>query len=124
MVHNKDDKDDTFNLYLKQIRVRDGSEHAGYKIVMVTDKGLETYLSDDKTGWIAKDTINFKQGHKVRNKMRKLEFNSLLLDKLINMARKSAYSVGYNVDWIYRNYYARKFIDDIQKYYRVGRYDT
>jgi DNA repair protein RadD len=124
VVHNKYDKDDTFNLYLKQTRVQDGYEHAGHTIIMLTDKGLETYLADDKTGWIAKDTINFKQGHKVRNKMRKLEFNSLLLDKLINIARKSAYSVGYNVDWIYRNYYARKLIDDIQKYYRVGRYDT
>ena len=64
------------------------------------------------------NSINFKQGEKVRKRMRGFKFDRRLMDNLIDVCRKAHFNVGYKIDWIHRNYYARKLSKELQRIYR------
>ena len=106
------------NLYLRRLRKKGDKTHAGYTCIILTDNGLETYETTDKTGWISTNSINFKQGEKVRKRMRGFKFDRRLMDNLIDVCRKGHFNVGYKIDWIHRNYYARKLSKELQRIYK------
>ena len=106
------------NLYLRRLRKKGDRTHAGYACIILTDDGLETYETADKTGWMSTNSINFKQGEKVRKRMRGFKFDRRLMDYLIDVCRKGHFNVGYIIDWIHRNYYARKLSKELQRIYK------
>ena len=109
---------DIMNLYLQRLRKKGDKTHAGYTCIILTDNGLETYETADKTGWMSTNSINFKQGEKVRKRMRGFKFDRRLMNNLIDVCRKAHFNVGYNPDWVYRNYYARKLINELKTIYK------
>ena len=50
--------------------------------------------------------------------MREFKLDKFLLDNLIDICKKAHFNVGYNTDWVYRNYYARKLIKELQTIYK------
>ena len=97
--------------YLERGCKKIGTKHYGYDYILLTDNGIETHSN-------SYSQINFKQGIKVREKMRNLKNNKYLLDNFIEICRKAHFNVGYNADWAYRNYYARKLIKELQTIYK------
>ena len=116
-IRNKE-TGDIMNLYLRRLRKKVDRIHAGYTCIILTDNGLETYETADKTGWMSTNSINFKQGEKVRKRMRGFKFDRRLMDNLIDVCRKAHFNVGYKIDWIHRNYYARKLSKELQRIYK------
>ena len=53
-------------------------------------------------------------------KLRKLkEIRRKNLEKnFIEIARQADFKVGYNSDWVYRNFYGRKLIKELKKYHK------
>lgn len=102
-------------LYLRRLRRNNGKAHQGYKLVLLTDKGIEEYDPSDKLGSNPLPTINFKQAIKVRQQIRDIKADKFLIEKFIKICRDASFRVSYNADWIYRNVCAKKFIDTMQK---------
>ena len=50
--------------------------------------------------------------------MRGFKFDRRLMDNLIDVCRNAHFNVGYKIDWIHRNYYARKLSKELQRIYR------
>ena len=98
--------------YLERGCKKIGTKHYGYDYILLTDNGIETHSN-------SYSKINFKQGIKVRERMRRLKHNlNYLLDQYIDICKKAHFNVGYNADWAYRNYYAKKFIKQLQTIYK------
>lgn len=95
-------------LYVERGCKKIGIKHRGYSFILLTDNGIETYSDSDTN-------INFKQGIKVREKMRNFKSNRFLLGNYIEICRKAHFNVGYNADWAYRNFYSKKLIKETQK---------
>ena len=96
-------------LYLETKSKNLGMHHAGHNLLLLTNEGLILYETEYRN-------INFKHGAKVKEKIRKLPFFNYKIDGFIDIARQSNFNVGYNEDWIYRNFYARKLIKELKKY--------
>ena len=79
--------------------------------MLLTEEGLILYETEYKN-------INFKHGPKVKEKIRKLPFFSYKIDGFIEIARQAHFNVGYNADWVYSNFYARKLIKELKKYHK------
>ncbi len=105
----------TEKLYLRRLRRNDGKSHKGYKLILLTEKGIEQYDPSDKTGSTLLPTVNFKQALKVRQQIRDIKVDKFLIEKFIKICRDANFKVSYNADWIYRNVFAKKFIDTMQK---------
>lgn len=105
----------TEKLYLRRLRRNDGKSHKGYKSILLTEKGIEQYDPSDKTGSNPLPTVNFKQALKVRQQIRDIKPDKFLVEKFIKICRDASFRVDYNADWIYRNVFAKKFIDTMQK---------
>ena len=75
----------------------------------MTDEGLINYETEYKN-------INFKHGDKVKKKIRDLPFQRYKIDGFIDIARQAHFNVGYNIDWVYRNFYARKLLKELRAY--------
>ena len=101
----------TEKLYLRRLRRNDGKSHKGYKLILLTEKGIEQYDPSDKTGSNPLPTVNFKQGLKVRQQIRDIQVDKFLIEKFIKICRDANFRVSYNADWIYRNVFAKKFTD-------------
>lgn len=122
-VEDKKYSDHKAKLYLKKERQQKGQIHSGYGLILLTDNGIEVYRPHNKSFEKSnrevynfyEKLINFKQGTKVRQMMRGFKLDKFLLDNLIDICKKAHFNVGYNPDWVYRNYYARKLIKEIQK---------
>ena len=98
-------------LYLETKSRNLGKHHAGHNLLLLTEEGLILYETEYKN-------INFKHGPKVKEKIRKLPFYSYKIDGFIEIARQAHFNVGYNADWVYRNFYARKLIKELKKYHK------
>ena len=98
-------------LYLETKSRNLGKHHAGHNLLLLTEEGLILYETEYKN-------INFKHGAKVKEKIRKLPFFSYKIDGFIEIARQAHFNVGYNADWVYRNFYARKLIKELKKYHK------
>ena len=98
-------------LYLETKKRYLGEHHAGHNLLLLTEEGLILYETEYKK-------INFKHGPKVKEKIRKLPFFSYKIDGFIEIARQAHFNVGYNADWVYRNFYARKLIKELKKYHK------
>jgi len=98
-------------LYLKRGHKKIGIKHNGYDYILLTDDGIEIHSN-------LYSKINFKQGIKVKEQMRSFKNNKFLLSNFIEICRKAHFNVGYNADWAYRNYYARKLIKELQTIYK------
>ena len=98
-------------LYLETKSRNLGKHHAGHNLLLLTEEGLILYETEYKN-------INFKHGSKVKEKIRKLPFSSYKIDGFIEIARQAHFNVGYNADWVYRNFYARKLIKELKKYHK------
>ena len=101
-------------LYLETKSRNLGKHHAGHNLLLLTEEGLILYETEYKN-------INFKHGPKVKEKIRKLPFYSYKIDGFIEIARQAHFNVGYNADWVYRNFYARKLIKELKKYHKQFR---
>ena len=80
-----------------------GEEHLGYKYIVLTDQGIELidccrYLHEKKQRELVRNIYSKKQ-------------NSM--DDFINIARNGYFKVGYNQDWVYRNYFSKKLISKL-----------
>ena len=95
-------------LYLETKSRNLGKHHAGHNLLLLTGEGLILYETEYKN-------INFKHGPKVKEKIRKLPFYNYKIDGFIEIARQAHFNVGYNADWVYRNFYARKLIKELKK---------
>ena len=102
---------DIKRLYLETKKRYLGKHHAGHNLLLLTEEGLILYETEYKN-------INFKHGPKVKEKIRKLPFLSYKIDGFIEIARQAHFNVGYNADWVYRNFYARKLIKELKKYHK------
>ena len=119
-------KHEKIKVYLTKIRQEKGKIHSGYGLILLTDNGIEVYRPHNKSFEKSnrqvynfyEKLVNFKQGTKVRQKMRKFKLDKFLLDNLIDICKKAHFNVGYNSDWVYRNYYARKLIKELQTIYK------
>jgi len=98
-------------LYLETKSRNLGKHHAGHNLLLLTEEGLILYETEYKN-------INFKHGPKVKEKIRKLPFFNYKIDGFIEIARQAHFNVGYNADWVYRNFYARKLIKELKKYHK------
>mgnify|MGYP003136408007 FL=1 len=98
-------------LYLETKKRYLGKHHAGHNLLLLTEEGLILYETEYKN-------INFKHGPKVKEKIRKLPFFNYKIDGFIEIARQAHFNVGYNADWVYRNFYARKLIKELKKYHK------
>ena len=119
-------KHEKIKVYLTKIRQEKGKIHSGYGLILLTDNGIEVYRPHNKSFEKSnrqvynfyEKLVNFKQGTKVRQKMREFKLDKFLLDNLIDICKKAHFNVGYNPDWVYRNYYARKLIKELQTIYK------
>ena len=102
---------DIKRLYLETKKRYLGKHHAGHNLLLLTEEGLILYETEYKN-------INFKHGPKVKEKIRKLPFFCYKIDEFIEIARQAHFNVGYNADWVYRNFYARKLIKELKKYHK------
>jgi len=82
-----------------------GEEHLGYKYIVLTDQGIE--LLDNSCRYLHEK----KQRELIRNIYSKKQ-NSM--DDFINIARNGYFKVGYNQDWVYRNYFSKKLISKFE----------
>ena len=98
-------------LYLETKKRYLGKFHAGHNLLLLTDEGLILYETRYKN-------INLKHGSKVKEKIRKLPFFNYKIDGFIEIARQAHFNVGYNADWVYRNFYGRKLIKELKKYHK------
>ena len=73
---------------------------------------------DHQNGSTQYKSINFKHGARVKEKIRKIPFFSYKIDGFIEIARQADFKVGYNADWVYRNFYGRKLIKELKKYHK------
>ena len=76
-----------------------GEQHLGYKYIVLTDQGIE--LLDNSCRYLHKE----KQRELIRNIYSKKRND---MDDFINIARKGYFKVGYNQNWVYKNYVAKK----------------
>ena len=83
------------NLYLRRLRKKGDKTHAGYTCIILTDNGLETYETADNTRLDVYKLYKFKQGEKVRKRMRGFNFDRRLMDNLIDVCRK-----GHQECWL------------------------
>ena len=119
-------KHEKIKIYLTKIRQEKEKIHSGYGLILLTDNGIEVYRPHNKSfeksnrqvHSFYEKLVNFKQGTKVRQKMREFKLDKFLLDNLIDICKKAHFNVGYNADWVYRNYYARKLIKQLQTIYK------
>tara|TARA_A100000171_G_C2129469_1_gene145728 strand:+ start:326 stop:2425 length:2100 start_codon:yes stop_codon:yes gene_type:complete len=109
-------KHEKFRLYLQQTRKNDGYVHKGYTLILITDEGLE--LHDPRS------SVNFKQALKVRQEIRDIKVDKFLLENFISICRKANFRVSYNADWIYRNVFAKKFVDSMLKKFELRKCKT
>ena len=115
-------------LYLENKSRNLGKHHAGHNLLLLTEEGLILHETehrkinfkqmDHQNGSTQYKSINFKHGAKVKEKIRKLPFLSYKIDGFIEIARQADFKVGYNADWVYRNFYARKLIKELKKYHK------
>ena len=115
-------------LYLETKSRNLGKHHAGHNLLLLTDEGLILHETeyrkinskqmDHQNGSTQFKSINFKHGAKVKEKIRKLPFFNYKIDGFIEIARQADFKVGYNADWVYRNFYARKLIKELKKYHK------
>ena len=82
-----------------------GEEHLGYTYIVLTDQGIELidscrYLHEKKQRELIRNIYSKK-----RNSM----------DDFINIARNGYFKVGYNQNWVYKNYVAKKIIFHIKE---------
>jgi len=96
-------------LYLETKSRNLGKHHAGHNLLLLTDEGLINYETEYRN-------INFKHGDKVKKKIRDLPFQKYKIDGFIEIARQAHFNVGYNSDWVYRNFYARKLLKELRAY--------
>jgi superfamily II DNA or RNA helicase len=115
-------------LYLETKSRNLGKHHAGHNLLLLTEEGLILHETehrkinykqmDHQNGSTQYRSINFKHGSKVREKIRKLPFFGYKIDGFIEIARQADFKVGYNSDWVYRNFYGRKLIKELKKYHK------
>ena len=115
-------------LYLETKTRNLGKHHAGHNLLLLTEEGLILHETehrkinykqmDHQNGSTQYRSINFKHGSKVREKIRNLPFFSYKIDGFIEIARQADFKVGYNADWVYRNFYGRKLIKELKKYHK------
>ena len=73
--------------------------HLGYNLILLTDKGIEVRQMNIKL------LHEKRQRELIRNIYTKKQ-NSI--DDFINIARNGYFKVGYNQDWVYKNFTAKK----------------
>ena len=77
-----------------------GEQHLGYTSIVLTDQGIELL-----------DSCRYLHEKKQRELLRNIYIKKRNdMDDFINIARKGYFKVGYNQDWIYKNYFAKKLI--------------
>jgi len=77
-----------------------------YDLILLTDKGIEVHQMNVKL------LHEKKQRELIRNIYTKKQ-NSI--DDFINIARNGYFKVGYNQDWVYKNFTAKKIINSLKK---------
>ena len=80
--------------------------HLGYNLILLTDKGIEVRQMNIKL------LHEKRQRELIRNIYTKKQ-NSI--DDFINIARNGYFKVGYNQDWVYKNFTAKKIINRLKK---------
>jgi len=90
--------------YLDSKRIYIGKRKLDYSKILLTEDGLKIVNSN-----------NYKHGEKITKQINKIKYNKNTLYEFINIAKQANFKIGYNTDWIYRNFYARKFIHQIKK---------
>ena len=114
LITNVDDAYERFNSPNKKYR---GNCAVFY------DRGGETRpttikVSDRAAGMDSEKLYSVlkKHGDKVKKKIRDLPFQRYKIDGFIDIARQAHFNVGYNIDWVYRNFYARKLLKELRAY--------
>ena len=79
----------------------------------------EFVVSDADDSPVEIELSNLDVGAGVKKKIRDLPFQRYKIDGFIDIARQAHFNVGYNIDWVYRNFYARKLLKELRAYCKM-----